>query len=77
MYVGEATAWYGMAAGWSWACLWTLPCWQNRHALVIRVMDLAICGQKNLAPPRLNTRVVDGVHQLENHLAHLDGHQRA
>jgi len=67
----------GMAAGWSWACLWTLPGWQNRHALAIRVMDLAICGQQNLAPRRPHTRVANGVQQLENRLAYLCGHQRA
>ena len=43
-----AKQWCGtrMAAGWRWICLWTLPCWQNSHALAIRVMDLAICGSK-------------------------------
>jgi hypothetical protein len=29
--------------------LWTLPHWQNRQALTIKVMDLAICGQQNLS----------------------------
>jgi hypothetical protein len=41
-----------MVAGWSWTCLWTLSHWQNRHALAIRVTDLAICGQQNLAVMR-------------------------
>ncbi len=27
----------------------TLPHWQSRHALAMRVKDLAICGQQNLA----------------------------
>jgi hypothetical protein len=67
----------GMATGWSWACLWTLPNWQNRHALAIRVLDFSICGQQNLASRRPHTRVANGVQQLENHLTHLCGHQRA
>jgi hypothetical protein len=42
-----------MVAEWSWTCLWTLSHWQNRHALVIRVTDLAICGQQNLMRHRV------------------------
>ncbi len=44
-----AKQWCGtrMAAGWSRTCLWTLPHWQNSHALAIRVMGLASCGQQN------------------------------
>jgi hypothetical protein len=39
----------GISAGWRWTCLYTLPRWQNKPVLAMRVMALAIWGQQNRA----------------------------
>ncbi len=52
VFVGETWCGTRITAGWSLTCLWTLSHWQKRHAIAIRVTDLAICGQQNLAVMR-------------------------
>jgi hypothetical protein len=51
MFLGK-TAVRHPNVGWLELKLWTLPHWQNRQSLAIKVMDFAICGQQNLAVMR-------------------------